>query len=162
MISFKQFLEADAMDLASMDAPQPDNGQQAPTSPQTSGNKLKGSLTDGEKRVLALLSTNQMKSAPGRARELISGDRNMVQAVKALKINFKAVDVKPDGIIINQVGTNLATNQGIVDANSGELTDLGQKLVTTSSTGHPNPKTKELAAPSGGDMGGAPAPMPPI
>lgn len=148
MITFKQFLEADGMD------PGPEQFGASAQPKQTTGKQLNGSLTDNEKRVLALLSTNQLKSSPGRARDVISGDRNMVQAVKRLKLNFKAVDVTPDGVTINQTGINLATNQGVVDANSGELTELGTKLATTTSAGTPNPKTKDLASPQGG---GAPA-----
>ena len=114
---------------------------------------FKGSLTNNEKRVLALLSTNQLKSAPTRARELMAGDKNMVQAVRGLKQNFKAVDVTPDGVMINQTGIDLAIKQGIVDPNSGEITEVGQKLATTTSNGTQNPNTQDLAAPSQQGMG---------
>lgn len=149
MITFKKFMEAQIGDLASMDTPQ--TGQQPQQPQQRNGRQLKGTLTDNEKRVLALLASNQMKTAPSRARDVISGDRNMVQAVKGLKLNFKAVDVSPDGVTINQAGIELATKQGIIDPNTGSLTDIGTELATTTSKGIPNPKTKDL---NGGDQPG--------
>lgn len=165
MLTFKKFLEADG----AMPDQSELGGTQAPTTPnqapqqgqQQQGKQLKGTLTDNEKRVLALLSSNNIKSAPGLARNIISGDRNMVQAVKGLKLNFKAVDVTPDGVMINQTGTALAGNQGVVDPNSGELTPYGQKLASTLPSGADNPKTKDAiggAAPGG--MPGQGAPMP--
>lgn len=156
MLTFKQFLEAETLDLSTMSAP-----QQSPQQPQSAtGNKLKGSLTNSEKRVLAMLSSNQLKSSPGRARDLLSGDRNTVQAVKILKKNFNAVDVTPDGITINQTGIDLANNQGIVDPNTGELTDLGKQLVSTTSSGTQNSKTQDIA--NGGMSGGQQPPAPPM
>lgn len=166
MITFKQFLEADVGNLADMGAPTQDPAGGAPMGqPAPEGKQMKGSLTDNEKRVLALLSHNSLKSAPQRAREIVSGDQNMVQAVKGLKANFNAVDVTPGEIAINQTGIELAGKAGIVDPNTGELSDLGQQLATTTSGGAQNPKTKDLAAggmggapmaPPGGDMGGLP------
>lgn len=130
MTTFKQFMEAD------MPAGQPQVQQ---------SKQFKGTLTDNEKRVLALLSSNQLKAAPSRARDIITGDQNMVQAVRGLKINFKAVDVTPDGVLVNQTGIDLATKHGIVDANTGELTDIGKKLAATTSAGTKNPKTADLS-----------------
>jgi len=148
MITFKKFLEADVGNLADMPAP---------TAPQQpNGKQLKGTLTDNQQRVLALLSTNQLKSAPSRAREVVTGDQGMVQAVKELKTKFGAVDVTPDGVVINQKGIELATSHGVIDASSGELSDYGRQLATTNSKGSPNPKTKDLAAPAGGGQ------MPPM
>jgi hypothetical protein len=133
MITFKQFLEAEGNNPGAEQF----GAAQRPR-------QLKGSLTDNEKRVLAILSTNQVKTSPGLARNIISGESNMVQSVKTLKTNFKAVDVTPDGITINQNGITLATNQGIVDPNSGELTPVGNQLVATRPNGEKNPKTQSL------------------
>lgn len=171
MVTFKKFLEADGNlpnggvsggGSAPLNTqPDPTSQEQQPQQPQQPQNpKLKGSLTDNEKRVLAILSANAIKSSPGRARELLSGDRNLVQAVKGLKQNFKAVDVTSDGVTVNQTGVSLAQNQGVVDPNSGELTELGIKLATTLPTGGKNPKTQDLAGGAGapgGQMGGDPA-----
>lgn len=169
MLTFKKFLEADsmsgqdapdAMDVGTNAAPtQPDQAQQAPQ-----GKQLKGTLTNNAKRVLALLSLNDLKSSPGLARTILTGDPNLVAAVKQLKLNFKAVDVTPDGVVINQTGVGLAGKQGVVNPNSGELTPYGQKLAATLPNGNPNSKTKDMvgggqAAPQGGmgdPMGGAP------
>lgn len=93
---------------------------------------LKGSLTTNEKRVLAILSSPKVKASPGMARALMRGDA-MVSAVKTLKNNFNAIDVTPDGVTINTVGTQLAGNQGITDPNTGELSDLGNQLAATNS-----------------------------
>lgn len=140
MITFKKFLEAGVGNLADMQAP-----NQSPVPTQPANKQLKGSLTDNQKRVLALLSTPQLKSAPGRAREVITGDQNMVQAVKELKLKFAALDVTPDGVIINQKGIELATSHGVVDPNSGELSDYGRELASTNSKGSPNTKVKDIA-----------------
>ena len=170
MITFKRFLEADGQlpnggtsggGSAPLDTtPDPTSQEQQPRAPQQNNPRLKGTLTDNELRVLAILSANAIKSSPGRARELLSGDQNMVAAVTGLKQNFKAVDVTSDGVTVNQTGVTLAQNQGVVDANSGELTELGKKLATTLPSGAPNPKTKDLgngAAGGAGGMGGDPA-----
>lgn len=168
MLTFKKFLEADgtigaqtpdATDLGTSGAPtQPNQSQQAPQ-----GKQLKGTLTDNAKRVLALLSANELKSSPGLARTILSGDPNLVAAVKQLKLNFKAVDVTPDGVTINQTGVALAGKQGVVDPNSGQLTQYGTKLATTLPNGNPNPKTKDVIAgaaqPQGGQQGGMGDPM---
>lgn len=152
MITFKKFLEAEVGNLADMQLP---DQSSAPTQPPNK--QLKGSLTDNQKRVLALLSTSQLKSAPGRAREVITGDQNMVQAVKELKLKFAALDVTPDGVMINQKGIELATSHGVVDPNSGELSDYGLELASTNSKGSPNPKVKDIA---GGPAGGPGMPPP--
>ena len=124
MLTFKKFLEADsmsgqdapdAMDVGTNAAPtqpdqQPNQQQQAPQ-----GKQLKGTLTNNAKRVLALLSLNDLKSSPGLARTILTGDPNLVAAVKQLKLNFKAVDVTPDGVVINQTGVGLAGKQGVVN-----------------------------------------------
>lgn len=135
MITFKKFMEAEGQDPGAEQFG-------AGAAPQQHKN-LKGSLTDNEKRVLALLSLNQIKSSPGLARSLMQGT-NMVAAVKTLKTNFNAVDVTPDGIIANQTGIQLATDQGVVDPNSGELTDLGKQLAGTLPSGEKNPKVQSM------------------
>jgi hypothetical protein len=164
MQTFKQFFEAEQMGGAPS-LPQQQPGADQP--PVQQSNKMKGTISDGQKRVLAILSANAMKSSPGRAREVLTGDANMVQAVKTLLRQFKAVDVAKDGITINQTGVTLAQNNGITDPNSGELTQIGTELATTLPNGTANPKTKDLAGagpaaggmpPMGGDpmMGGMP------
>lgn len=169
MVTFKKFLEADGNlpnggvsggGSAPLNTqPDPTSQEQQPQQPQQRPRQqLKGSLTDAQQRVLAILSANAIKSSPGRARQLLSGrgDENTVRAVTDLKTKFNAIDVKPDGVMINQTGTTLAAKFGITDPNSGELTDLGIKLATTLPSGAPNPKTKDL-----GNAGGAPGGQPP-
>lgn len=153
MITFKKFLEADIGNLADMGTPQ----QNAPMAPQaTQGKQLNGALTDNQKRVLAVLSLNSVKSSPNLARSIFTGDQSLVKALDDLIKRFGAVDATPDGAVINQKGIELATSNGIVDANSGELSELGTKLAATNSNGAPNPKTKDVVGQPG--MGQMPPP----
>lgn len=125
-MNFKQYLtELGSMNLGM--AQTPSVVVHNPSTP------LKGTLSDAEKRVLAILSSPQVKSSPGLARAFMR-NAAMVVAVKTLKDNFKAIDVTPTGATINTTGTQLAANQGITDPNTGELSDLGNQLAGKSTT----------------------------
>jgi hypothetical protein len=147
-MNFKQYL-ADSQTLNEL-APMNLGMSQVPSMQvHNPSNTLNGTLTDNEKRVLAILSSPQVKSSPGLARGMLRGD-NMVAAVKTLKDNFKAIDVSPDGVTINTVGTQIASNQGITDPNTGELSELGNTLAAPSSnvpTSSTNPVTPPTSVP---------------
>lgn len=99
-------------------------------------NSFDGTLSQSERLVLALLLAPSIKSSPGLARSVIAGDINLVAALTSLAKNFKAVNVTPSGATVNQTGNTIAIDQGIVDANSGQLTPDVQQQVSKMLSAH--------------------------
>lgn len=157
--TFLQFLESTDVDqIASLASSNTDFGDEdGDDSRDGKEQQLKGSLTNTQQRVLALLMTDQLKQSPGRARELLTGDDNVVQAVRSLKTDFDAVDVAPGTITINSKGIQLAQNAGLADANTGALTQLGKQLISKNTAGSQNQKAADL---SGGGAPTAPSAAP--
>jgi len=83
--------------------------------------------TDNQMKILAMLAAN--KDKPNVAAKQLSGDANIVGA-RDLLMKMNIITYSDTDAALTDLGTSLAVDSGIID-DSGNLTDLGNKLTST-------------------------------
>lgn len=108
-------------------------------------------LTDNQKRVLAKIAAAPTPTVAGEA---ISKEPNLVAARNTL-MKLGVITFVDNRAEITDKGQHLGKEENILD-DAGGLTDAGNKLAFTKTTGQPEPEAQSDAPPAGGmdDMGG--------
>lgn len=107
-------------------------------------------LTDNQKRVIAKIAS---APTPTVAAEKISADANLIGARNEL-MRLGLITYTDQEATLTDKGTHIGTQENVID-DSGQLTDLGNKLAFTDSKNQPDEGEGGGSGepPIGGDMG---------